>query len=133
MLYLLDSNVCIDVLRGRAEVVDRLRTVSPDDCAVSSITVFELLAGAQKSAHPNRETEKVQRFVDMLVTQPFDDSAAAQAATIRVRLDARGEGIGAYDTLIAGHAMALGLICITDNLKEFSRVDGLAVENWRTN
>jgi tRNA(fMet)-specific endonuclease VapC len=133
MLYLLDSNVCIDVLRGRAEVVDRLQTVSPDDCAVSSITVFELLAGAQKSAHPNRETEKVQRFVDMLVTQPFDDSAAAQAATIRVRLDARGERIGAYDTLIAGHAMALGLICITDNLKEFSRVDGLAVENWRTN
>ena len=131
MLYLLDTNVCIDALRGRPEVVDRLRQLSPDDCAVSSITAFELLAGAKKSADPAGEIAKVHTFLGAVVLEPFDAVAAECAASIRSQLDRRGERIGAYDTLIAGHALALGLICVTDNVGEFSRVDGLVVENWR--
>ncbi len=105
--------------------------LSPDDCAVSSITAFELSVGAKKSANPDGELAKVQSLLDTLVLESFDETAAEHAATIRWQLDRRGERIGAYDTLIAGHALALGLCCVTDNVREFSRVDGLVVENWR--
>lgn len=131
MTHLLDTNVCIDVLRGRPEVLARLRQLPPDDCAVSSITLFELMSGAQKARDPVGESAKVKRFVETMVLQAFDETAAEHAAIIRSDLEQRGLKIGAYDTLLAGQALALNVICVTDNTNEFSRVSGLQVENWR--
>ena len=131
MIYLLDSNVCIDLMRGIPGVVSAFRQVSPDDCALSTIALFELRAGAEKSANPERERGRVDLLASTLNVIPWDAAAARQAAEIRFHLERRGEKIGAYDTLIAGHAIALGLTLVTDNTSEFARVEGLAVENWR--
>lgn len=131
MKYFLDTNVCIDVMRGRDEVVGRLESMSPDDCAISTVSLFELEAGARKSNQPENELRKVSLLSDTLILFPWDKAAARASAKIRFDLESTGWVIGAYDTLLAGHAMALGLVLVTDNIKEFSRVDGLIMENWR--
>lgn len=130
MTHLLDTNVCIDVLRGKQAIIEKLRKLSPDDCGISSITLFELLSGALKSMNPEQETEKVKGFTSAIHVMPFDEACSEQAATIRSQLESQGIKIGAYDILIAAHAMTLKAICVTDNSKEFSRVEGLNWENW---
>ena len=89
------------------------------------------MSGAMKSHEPIGESAKVKRLIETLVGMAFDEVAAEHAASVRFALETRGTKIGTYDTLLAGHALALGLICVTDNTKEFSRVDGLTLENWR--
>lgn len=131
MKYLLDTNVCIDAMRGRDEVVQNLTSMSPDDCAISTVSLFELEAGALKSNKPENELRKLSLLSDTLILFPWDKNAAKEAARIRFDLESTGRTIGAYDTLLAGHAIALGIILVTDNLKEFSRVEGLVIENWR--
>ncbi|NOX99488.1 MAG: type II toxin-antitoxin system VapC family toxin [Verrucomicrobia bacterium] len=131
MKYLLDTNVCIDAMRGREEVVARLMSMSPDDCAISTVSMFELEAGARRSRDPESELGKVSFLCGTLNVLSWNEEAAKAAAEIRVDLETAGRKIGAYDTLLAGHALALGLVLVTDNVKEFSRVEGLVVENWR--
>lgn len=131
MKYLLDTNVCIDAMRGRDEIVGTLAALSPDDCAISTVSLFELEAGAHKSRDPESELQKVGLLCATLIVCPWDEEAAKESARIRVELETGGEKIGAYDTLLAGHARALGVLLVTANVKEFSRVEGLEVENWR--
>jgi len=131
MRYLLDTNVCIDVMRGRGDVVHALASLSPDDCAISTVSLFELEAGARKSLHPETELGKVGLFCAVIAALPWTEKAAKESARIRAGLESSGNKIGAYDTLIAGHALALGYTLATDNVNEFSRVAGLEVENWR--
>ncbi len=131
MRYLLDTNTCIDVLRRREPVLSHIRSISRDDCAVSTVTTFELLVGAEKSADPIGEKAKIGEFVRTLTELAFDPFAASQAAQVRAQLETRGLAIGPYDILLAGHALAANLTFVTDNVGEFSRVPGLAVENWR--
>ncbi len=131
MKYLLDTNVCIDVLRGKQGVIDRLQEHSPDDCVISSITVYELLSGAQKSRDPTGESAKVAKLSQVLLVVDFNEKAAEHAAVVRADLERRGQKIGGYDVLLAGQALALDLICVTDNISEFSRVNELQLENWR--
>jgi tRNA(fMet)-specific endonuclease VapC len=131
MRYLLDTNVCVDAMRGRREVVKKLLSLSPDDCGISTISVFELEAGARKSNHPEQELRKVRAMADTLVVYSWNYEAAQEAARIRAELETSGMKIGAYDTLISGHATALGLTLVTDNTGEFSRVARLNLENWR--
>ena len=130
-MFLLDTDTCIDVLRGRRNVLQKLQTASPDDCAVSSITAFELYAGTLLSAHPGRERAKVERFLGQLTVIAFDRVAAQHAANIRVGLQRGGTSIGAYDLLIAGEAMRSGLILVSSNQREFARIANLRVESWR--
>ncbi|MFK5921280.1 MAG: type II toxin-antitoxin system VapC family toxin [Verrucomicrobiota bacterium] len=132
MRYLLDTNVCIDVMRGREEVIAQLRSMSPDDCAISSVSMFELEAGAHKSRDPQAELQKVSLLCDTMSVLAWNESAAKAAARIRMDLETDGRKIGAYDTLLAGHALALGLVWVTDHVKEFTRVEGLLLENWRS-
>jgi len=131
MVFLLDSNVCLDLMRGHPNVVAAFRKVSPDDCAISAVSVFELRSGAGKSQNPSRELDRVERLRKPLIELPWDVAAASCAAQIRCTLEAKGQEIGAYDTLLAGHAVVLNLTLVTDNVGEFSRVEGLSVENWR--
>jgi tRNA(fMet)-specific endonuclease VapC len=128
--YLLDTNVCIAAMRRNGVVLGHLAKVSPEDCAVSMISVYELLTGVGKSARPAENGRKLQRFLAEVHVLPFDFASAQRAAEVRVALESAGLVIGSYDLQIAGQALAHELICVTHNTREFSRVDGLRCEDW---
>jgi len=131
MRYLLDTNTCISVMRNEPAVVARMSASSPGDCAISAITAYELYTGVEKCSDPGRENTKVGTLLKTVHTLPFDSAAAKQAARIRAALESRGCPIGPYDVLLAGHALAAGLVLVSANTAEFNRVAGLAVEDWR--
>ena len=128
--YLLDTNICIYVLRHRPPHVREAFNRHATHLCTSSVVLGELLYGAEKSAHPEHNMEQVERFMARLEVLPFDHGAAAHFANIRTELERNGEPIGAYDLMIAGHARSAGLRLVTNNEKEFARVPGLLVENW---
>ena len=128
--YLLDTNLCIRVLRDRPAVVRQRFNLEADGLSISSIVLTELLHGAAKSARPVENRNEVEKFAARLDVLPFDARAADHAADIRANLERRGQTIGAYDLLIAGHARSLGLVVVTGNLAEFQRVEGLRCEDW---
>ncbi len=117
-------------MRGKAAVVARLSQIPPDDCAVSTITSYELFTGVEKCARPAQERTRVNSLLLTLHVLPFDAAAAHEAAQIRALLEAKGQSIGPYDVLIAGHAIAAQLTLVTANTSEFSRVSGLSLEDW---
>jgi tRNA(fMet)-specific endonuclease VapC len=132
MKYLLDTNVWIDYLTGRyPTVVTRIQESQPDDLCLSAVAMAELRYGAEKS----RRKRFNHRLLDTLAQEvrcvDFDVDAATTYGEVRTALEKRGRPLGAYDMLIAAHALALGLILITDNEREFKQVRSLAVENWR--
>jgi tRNA(fMet)-specific endonuclease VapC len=129
--HLLDTNTCIHAMRGTASVITAMAAHDPADLAVSSITSYELHAGVEKCADPARERNKVEQLLNTVQQVEFDLSDARAAARIRADLESRGEMIGPYDVLIAGQAVSLGLILVTDNTNEFARVSGLTLENWQ--
>ncbi|MBI1832631.1 MAG: PIN domain-containing protein [Planctomycetes bacterium] len=131
MRYLLDSNTCIAAMRKHPRVIQRMAGTSRGDCAISTITSYELFTGVEKCANPVRERAKVYLLINTLLQIPFDTAAAEEAARIRAHLESLGQPIGSYDTLLAGQALALALIMVTANVSEFSRVPGLTVENWQ--
>jgi tRNA(fMet)-specific endonuclease VapC len=128
--YLLDTNLCIRVLRDRPAGVRERFNVEAAGLCTSTIVLAELLYGAAKSARPVENRAEVERFVARLTLLPFDEDAAAHAGDIRAALDRAGTPIGGYDLLIAGHARSQGLIVVTGNLGEFTRVEGLRCEDW---
>ena|ERR1051326_3149173 len=130
MPYLLDSNACIDAIRGVGQVLTRLAAASPNDIGVSTVTWYELYTGVEKCSAPAQERSKLETFRSAVHEIAFDLSASLEAARIRALLESRGEMIGPYDVLIAGQAVALNMILVTANTKEFLRVPGLTVENW---
>lgn len=130
MKVLLDTNVCIAAMRGHASAVRRLAARAPGECAVSAVTAYELFTGVAKCREPERERAKVVRLLSMVQMLSFDEAAALRAGTVRAELEAAGNVCGPYDLLLAGHALALGLTLATNNVREFSRVSGLVVEDW---
>ncbi|MFZ5496893.1 MAG: type II toxin-antitoxin system VapC family toxin [Verrucomicrobiota bacterium] len=132
MTWLLDTNVCVDLLKGHPQVAARVEAVSPADCAVSSVTVFELAAGIRRCAQPERERKKIARLLAVVTVLPFDLKAAEEAARIRHELEAGGQKIGPYDLLIAGQALSASRTLISHNTREFSRIPGLRLADWRT-
>ena len=130
MTALLDTDTVIALLRGHAAVAQKVRAFPAKSLVVSSVTLYELLVGVEKS----RDSEKNRRLLDdalaPFVILAFDETPALEAAKVRGSLEKKGIGIGPYDTLIAGHALSLGVKLITANTKEFSRVHGLILENW---
>lgn len=128
--FMLDTNLCIRVLRDRPQSVRERFNLEADGLCISTIVLAELLHGAAKSARPEHHRRAVDGFAARLEVLPFDGAAAGHAADIRADLERRGRRIGAYDLLIAGHARSLGLVVVTSNLDEFARVDGLRCEDW---
>ena len=132
MRYLLDTNACADYLNGRyPAVVQRIQDASPDDIATSSVVAAELRYGAEKSARPEKNHSRLDILLSEVRCLDFDLAAASAYGALRVDLERRGRPIGAHDLLIAGHAISTGLILVTDNVREFIRIKGLTVENWR--
>ena len=129
---MLDTNLCIRILRDRPAGLRTRFNHEANALCISTIVLTELLAGAEKSDRPVKIRTEIERFTARLGVLPFDEAAACQAAEIRVNLERRGQSIGGYDTLIAGHARSQGLVVVTGNLREFSRVEGLRCEDWLT-
>ena len=133
MIYLLDTNVCIYLIKRKpVAVLKKFEACSVGDIAISTISVAELQFGVQKSSYPDRNKRALEQFLVPLTVVDFNYQAALVYGEIRSGLETEGTPIGALDTLIAAHALSLGLIVITNNEKEFLRVPGLKVENWVT-
>ena len=130
MKFLLDTNFCIAVMRGHAGAVAALKVNAPEACALSAVTLYELSTGVEKCQYPERERGKVARLLTVIRVLPFGEEEAKHAASVRAKLEAAGNVCGPYDLLIAGHALARGLTVVTHNVSEFSRVEGLGVEDW---
>jgi len=132
--YLLDTNVAVALLRNKPAAVRarfRAAELDGDYLAVSSVVLFELWYGVEKSTHVPENTERLRIFlsgdIDVLA---FDDEDAKSAGRVRVALEKSGTTIGPYDLLIAGQALARGLTVVTANASEFSRVQGLGWVDW---
>lgn len=133
MSYLLDTDVCIAVIRGRPRTArDRLASAAHagTDLFVSTVSLFELWYGCAKSQHPERNAERLAVFMARPTVLDFTEGDAAAAGTIRAELEAGGRLIGPYDLMLAGQAKSRGLTLATGNRGEFGRVGGLTVEDW---
>lgn len=131
MKYLLDTNTCIGYLNGRSPAVfQRLNEIPESDICVCSVVKLELRYGALRSEYIEKTLEKQRTFLDRFVSLPFDDAAHIYAAQVRVDLARVGTPIGPNDLLIAAIALANNLTLITHNTREFSRVNGLKIEDW---
>ena len=129
MRYALDSNACIALLNDTSPVLSaRARAHPPAEIGLPAPVVFELYYGAYKSTQTKRSLELLAEMA--FETIPFDATDARVARSIRNQLEAAGRPIGPYDLLIAGQALARGLILVTANTREFQRVGGLDCENW---
>jgi tRNA(fMet)-specific endonuclease VapC len=134
-MMLLDTNVCIEIMNGRPAMVrERFdRTLEQKiGLSVSSISSFELWYGAEWSGRQEFNRERLRHFFSGDVRElPFEADDAVRAGQLRQLLEKRGTPIGPYDTLIAGQALARGLVLVTHNVGEFERVPGLRVEDWQ--
>ncbi|MES2438820.1 MAG: type II toxin-antitoxin system VapC family toxin [Verrucomicrobiota bacterium] len=133
MRLLLDTNVCIDVLRGRPEVVTRLREHPPGYLYVSAITVFELVQGAERAPDQFRESErrKVNTFLSPMIQVIFDGNCGALAGQINAALLNAGTPVGVMDVFIAATALQMDVPIVTSNVRDFSKIKGLEVIDWR--
>jgi tRNA(fMet)-specific endonuclease VapC len=132
--YLLDSNVLLHLanrVTGFRRIVKRIdRLDAPEDVAISAITAHEVHYQLLKAKVSKERLAALAYYLAQFKALPFNARAAREAAAVRVYLESSGCGIGFADSLIAGHAKALDLVCVTDNVSEFDRVPGLHVENW---
>lgn len=130
-MYLLDTDVCSDVMKRRSRaLVERVRGFAPRELKVSVVTVYELEFGARRTERRDEVLAVIHAFLDNVEVLLLNRAAARHAGQIRADLTAAGEIIGAYDLLIAGHALSLGATLVTNNVGEFGRVRGLDLENW---
>lgn len=131
MRYFLDTDTCIYIARKRpAAVADRLAALKQGDVGMSVVTYLELMYGASKSQHFEKSIAQVEAFERLVPAQPLGIDVARNYGTLRKELERSGLRIGAYDMLIAAHALSLDVILVTNNVREFSRVRGLRLENW---
>lgn len=132
MKYLLDTCMISYFVQGELNVLKRIKATSPVDLCISSITLMEIEFGLLLNpARAKKIKSIIDSFLDSIQIIPFTNNDAICAAAIRAALQKKGSPIGAFDVLLAGCAIHHGLICVTSNLKEFNRVSGLLIEDWR--
>lgn len=128
--YLLDTNICIYIINRRpVEVFMHFEHLHAGEVGISSITAAELRYGVEKSGS-QRNAQALEKFLAPLDVLPFDEVAARRYGALRSGLERTGRPIGALDQLIAAHALALEVVLVSNNIREFERVPGLALENW---
>jgi len=119
------------MIKKKPEVVlTRLRAAASEGVSISTITLAELEHGVALSAYPEKNEDALAQFLTLIEVLPFDAKAAAHYGSIRADLQRKGTLIGQMDLLIAAHARAYGLTAVTNNMREFTRVEGLTVEDW---
>jgi tRNA(fMet)-specific endonuclease VapC len=131
VIYLLDTNACINFLNVRDSLIRRrLTTLQPDDVVLCSVVKAELYRGAYRSTQRESNLTLLERLSSQFVSLPFDDLAAEVYGRIRAELEAIGMLIGPYDMMIAAITLANDLTLVTHNTREFGRVAGLKIEDW---
>ena len=131
MTYMLDTNICIYVMKKKPEnVLRRFREEMDGGICISSITLAELEYGMKHSSDPVKNEQALLRFLAPLSVLPFGAAAASEYGEIRAYLQSRGTPIGPLDMLIAAHARVEGMTLVTNNMREFERVPELDLENW---
>ena len=131
MRYMLDTNICIYTIKHKPEkVFQRLQEINPEDICVSSVTYAELVHGVEKSAAVEKNRLALLMLLANIEILNFDVDAADCYGKIKADLDKKGTPIDPLDMMIAGHAISMGYAVVTNNVKEFSRVQGLILENW---
>ena len=133
--YMLDTNIVIYTMKNRPEQVRQRFNQHSEQLCISSVTYGELVYGCERSAWPEKNLKNLESFVNRLEVLPFDSNAASHFGQLRAKLYSAGKplrptGLTPYDMMIAGHARSCGLVLVSNNLKEFERVDGLRLENW---
>ena len=130
-MYLLDTNICIYIIKKKpVDVLKTLKTKSKKDIYISSITIAELEYGVAKSQFPEKNKIALIEFLSIFNILPFDDNDAVHFGIIKTELEKKGKIIGPMDLLLAAQAKTKQLILVTNNIKEFERVEGLKIENW---
>ena len=131
MLYMLDTNICSYIIRNKPQSIkEKLQEVEKNHTiALSSIVVSELLYGATKKENP-KLMKIVSAFIDNFIIYDYSKISAQYYGNIRTDLEKKGKIIGANDLLIASHALSLGAVLVTNNRREFERVEGLVLEDW---
>jgi tRNA(fMet)-specific endonuclease VapC len=131
MRYMLDTNICIYIIKKRpVSVINRLQRMKISNICISSITLSELEYGVEKSERREQNKIALAEFMAPIDVVAYDDLAAARYGKLRASLEKEGQTLGSLDMLIAAHALSLGLIIATNNEREFKRVPGLKVVNW---
>ena len=128
---MIDINICIYVIKHKPEkVFQKLQTIHPEDVCISSVTYAELVHGVEKSIAVEKNRLALSMLLANMEILDFDVDAADCYGKIRAGLEKNGTPIGPLDMMIAGHAQSLGYTVVTNNVKEFSRVSALKIENW---
>jgi tRNA(fMet)-specific endonuclease VapC len=131
MRYMLDTNACIALIKHKQiKTLNRIRRTQPGQVGISAISLAELRYGADKSANAEVNHRALDELLLVLQVASFDESASRAYGQVRAKLESRGKPIGALDTMIAAHALALNAVIVTNNTKEFKRVKDLKVEDW---
>ncbi len=129
-MYVLDTNILIYFFKGLGNVPQRLLSVSPKDIAVPAVVIYELEYGITKSSAPKKRQQQLEELCSLVTVLPFGRAEAKVTADIRAKLEKKGTPIGPHDLLIAGTTLANSAVLVTNNIKEFSRVPKLQIENW---
>jgi len=131
MTYMLDTNICIYAIKNKPEnVLQTIHSRLPQGLCISAVTLAELEHGVAASAWPEKNSVALMQFLSILDVLPFDSGAASEYGKICAQLRKKGTPIGTMDMLIAAHARAEGLVLVTNNTREFERVEHLKIENW---
>ena len=131
MNYLLDTDICIYIInRKPPAVLKRVQSKQPGQIAISTITLAELEYGVFRSRYPDRNRIALLEFLLPFALLDFDQAAAVEYGRIRLLLESKGQPIGPMDLLLAAQAKAHDLILVTNNEKEFARIEGPRLENW---
>lgn len=130
--YMLDTNICIYTIKNKPEAVREAFNQHHGRMCISSVTLMELIYGAEKSANPEKNLRVVEGFAARLEMISYGSDAASHTGQIRAELAKQGTPVGPYDSMIAAHARSLGLILVTNNSREFIRISGLRLEDWVT-
>ena len=128
--YMLDTNIVIYTIKNRPDAVRTQFENHYGLMCISSVTLMELIYGAEKSHSTERNLRDIAGFAARLEILSYDEGAATHSGQLRAELADIGKPIGPYDQMIAGHARSRGLILVTNNLTEFKRVPGLRLDNW---
>lgn len=131
MKYMLDTNICIYIIKKQPEhVLEKFTKQAIGDICISAITLAELEYGVYKSTHREKNQKALTGFITPLEIMPFDEEVTPKYGYLRSHLERVGTPIGSLDQMIAAHAITLGSILVTNNKKEFQRVPSLQIEDW---
>lgn len=129
MNYLLDTNICVHFLRGKYGIIERIEAAKPENCAISEVTLAELVFGAEYSEKPDKNHHLIEQLIELVAVLPIYDSIITYGKE-KARLRRSGIMISDFDLLIGCTAVEYNLVMVTENIREFERISTIKIENW---